>query len=89
MPQKYEVVVAISAPAAAVKAVVSEWGTVTPAGADACELRMSVDLLDWPTMVISAVGAPFEVHQPPELAEHLGRVGALLAAAGPDHRTTG
>jgi len=32
-------------------------------------------------MALGAVGAPFSVQQPPELVEHLSRVGSLFAAA--------
>ena len=34
MPQRYEVVIVVSAPAATVKATVWDWGTVTPITAD-------------------------------------------------------
>jgi len=81
IPQKYNVVVAVQAPAATVKATVWDWGTVVPTGPASCELRMSVDSLDWPVMVVAALGVPFEVVSPPELAEQISRVGALLSAS--------
>jgi predicted DNA-binding transcriptional regulator YafY len=81
MQLKYEVVVAVSASAAAVKAIVWDWGVVTPTGAETCELRMSVDTLTWPVMVVASLGVPFEVISPPELIEELARTAALFSAA--------
>ena len=83
MPQRYEVVVAVSAPEATVRAAVWDWGTVTPTGAESCRLQMSVDSLDWPAMVVAALGVPFEIVSPPELADQVARTAVLFAAATP------
>lgn len=81
MPLKYEVVIAVSASAADVKAIVWDWGMITTTGAESCELRMSVDTLSWPVMVLAALGVPFEVVSPPELSGQLARTATIFAAA--------
>ena len=80
IPQRWDVVVRIASPPAAVESVVGTWGTVTADGPDACELRMSGDSLDWPTMVLGAVGAPFTVLGPPELTARVAALGRLFSA---------
>ena len=42
---------------------------------------MSVDDLEWPAMVLAAVGADFEIVGPPELRDHVQRIGELFARA--------
>jgi predicted DNA-binding transcriptional regulator YafY len=61
----------VHAPAAAVRSAVGQWVTVEEVDQDSCRLRMSVDNLDWPALALGAVGAEFEVIQPPELVDHL------------------
>ena len=64
--------------AAAVSAAVSVAAPV----ADACRLRMGVDDLSWPVMVLGVLGAPFAVESPPELRERIRSAGeALLRGA--------
>jgi predicted DNA-binding transcriptional regulator YafY len=84
VPQKHEVAVLVHTSASSVAQVVRGWGRVEPvggSGGDACRLRMSVDDLGWPVMVLAAVGATFEVESPPALAEEVRRVAAQFAAA--------
>lgn len=69
----------VHAPVEQVAAVVRWWGTVEPLGAESSRVAMTVDTLDWVVFVLASVGAPYEQAQPPELAEHLRRTGALLA----------
>jgi predicted DNA-binding transcriptional regulator YafY len=84
IPTAYQVVVRVAAPAAEVARVVTPWGTVEPDGEASCTLRMSVDDLQWPVMVLGAVGADFEVVEPAELRDRLRSVGELLVrSAGP------
>ena len=82
MPTRYEAVVLVRAAAEHVARVVARWGAVESNGEQSCTLRMSVDDLVWPTMVLSAIGADFEVLSPPELRDHVRAVGALFARAG-------
>jgi predicted DNA-binding transcriptional regulator YafY len=67
----WEVEVLIAAPAADVRPTVDRWGTVDDAGDGRCRMRMRVDSLDWPAMVLGAVGADFTVVSPPELLDHV------------------
>jgi predicted DNA-binding transcriptional regulator YafY len=78
---RYQVVVTVHAPAAQVEGVVRSWGTVEPIDTGSCRLTMNVDSLDWPTMVLSAVGAELEIAEPPELVEHVRTLGARFARA--------
>jgi hypothetical protein len=40
-----------------------------PAQAQACRLRMNVDDLAWPVMVLGVMGVPFTIESPPELRD--------------------
>jgi predicted DNA-binding transcriptional regulator YafY len=46
-------------------------GAVTPVDAERCEYRVSDDNLEWLAMRIAMLGVETEVHEPPELREHL------------------
>jgi predicted DNA-binding transcriptional regulator YafY len=78
MPTRYQVVVDVRAAAADVERVVAGWGTVEPIDDESCRLRMSIDDLGWPAMVLAAVGADFKVVAPPELRGHIRRMGRLF-----------
>ncbi len=84
MPMRYQVVVDVRIAAADVERVVGDWATVEPIDDASCRMRMNVDALEWPAMVLAAVGADFEVVEPPDLRDYVRRMGALFArAAGP------
>jgi predicted DNA-binding transcriptional regulator YafY len=79
VPTRHQVVVRVAAPADQVRRVVEPWGTVEPAEDEAaCILRMSVDELEWPAMVLAAVGAEFTILAPAGLRDHLRAVGELF-----------
>ncbi len=78
---RYEVVVEVRTAAADVERIVGGWGTVEPMDERSCRLRMSVDSLEWPAMVLAAAGADFEVIEPPDLRDYVRRTGALFARA--------
>jgi predicted DNA-binding transcriptional regulator YafY len=82
---RYQVRVRVFAPVADVERMVGQWGTVEPVDGSTCELRMTVDSLDWPVMTLVALAARFEIVEPPELAERVKVVAEFLtgAAAGP------
>ena len=63
------------------KRVVQDWGTVESLGTRSCRLRMHVDSFEWPSMVLAAVDATFEVVEPPELRAYVLRMGELFARA--------
>ena len=75
VPQRWTVVVDVAASAETVVRVVSRWGDVEATGDDTCTLRMSVDALDWPAMVLGAIGADFTVREPAELIDFLHDMG--------------
>jgi len=84
-PQRYATTVTYHAPADEVRRRMPRgFGDVTPAGADACELRTSDDDLDWLAMRIGMVGVPFSIDGPPELAERLATLGRRFADAAAD-----
>jgi predicted DNA-binding transcriptional regulator YafY len=73
--------VVVRTPAADVEKVVSGWGTVEAIDDGSCRLRMTVDGLEWPAMVLAAVGADFDVVEPAELRADVGRIAALFGRA--------
>jgi predicted DNA-binding transcriptional regulator YafY len=57
------------------------WGTIEPIDADTCEYRTSDDDLWWLAVRVAAIGVDFEVHEPPELVEHLRAMARRLERA--------
>jgi predicted DNA-binding transcriptional regulator YafY len=72
-PSGWAVEVLLDAPVAKVQEHVGRWGTTEPAEDGRCILRMQVDSLDWPAMVLGGIGAEFEVVTPPELLDVVRR----------------
>jgi predicted DNA-binding transcriptional regulator YafY len=59
-------------------------GDLEPIDAGRCLLRSHTDTLDWLAFALLRLGCAFEVHEPPELREHLRALGTrALHAAGP------
>ena len=84
IPNRYDVSVLVEATPEAVRAVVGHWGSVEPVRDGVCRLRMNVDDLGWPSMVLGMLGAPFTIESPEELRERVQAVGrALLGGARP------
>ena len=81
MPQTHQVCVLVQAPLADVEAIVGRWGAVEFVSAAECRLRMEVDDLSWPMMVLASVGAAFTVEQPTELLERVRQVSAQFSRA--------
>lgn len=54
------------------------WGTITPIDAESCEYRTGDDDLRWLALRIVMLGVDFELHEPPELADHLRAVADRL-----------
>lgn len=69
-------------PAESVAAFVGRWGQVEPDAAvdTACLLTMHVREMHWPLMVLAAIDAPFDVLDPPELAQSVAAVGTRFTA---------
>jgi predicted DNA-binding transcriptional regulator YafY len=85
---RQHVSVLVHASPAEVKAVVGGWGTVDEVTPGTARLRMDVDDLGWPMMVLGSVGADFDVEEPPELRDRVHQVGALFSRARPGIRRT-
>jgi len=81
MRPHHEVSVLVRTAPAAVEAVVGGWGTVEAVSPGSCRLRMVVDDLSWPMMVLASVGADFEVEAPSELGERVRAVSAQFSRA--------
>ncbi|WP_163550636.1 helix-turn-helix transcriptional regulator [Candidatus Frankia nodulisporulans] len=87
---RHRVVVRVRAPASQVGRVIGGWGRTEAIDADRCLLRMDDVALEWATMLLGVVGAPFTVVDPPELVERIRVIAEVLAraaAAGPPATT--
>jgi predicted DNA-binding transcriptional regulator YafY len=81
-PNRYEAKLTLHAPADEIAdRVPSYWGTVEEIDARSCEYRTGDDDLGWLAVRIAMLGVDFEVHEPPELAEHLGALADRLRRA--------
>jgi predicted DNA-binding transcriptional regulator YafY len=78
IPTRYDVDVVIRAAAAEVVPVTGRWAQVDPIDDESCRLRMSVDDLSWPAMLLGVIGAEFDVVSPTELTERLRRTSDLF-----------
>ncbi|WP_436760494.1 helix-turn-helix transcriptional regulator [Streptosporangium sp. V21-05] len=82
MPTQYQVVVVVRATVAEVERVVSPLGgTAEAVGDRSCRLLMNADGLEWPVLVLAALGADFEVVQPEEFRDYLRATGERFARA--------
>jgi predicted DNA-binding transcriptional regulator YafY len=59
------------------------WGTIEPIDAHTCEYRAGDDDLGWLALRVAMLGVDFEVHEPPELVEHLRALAERLERATP------
>jgi predicted DNA-binding transcriptional regulator YafY len=82
-PNRYEARITVHAPAADIRGRFPAYGgTVTPIDDRSCEVRTADEDLGWLAMRVVMLGADFEVHEPPELAEHLRALAGRLMRAG-------
>ena len=85
-PNRYEARVTLHAPADTIrKRVPAYWGTIEPRDDERCEYRTGDDDLDWLAVRVAMLGVDFDVHEPPELAEHLLLLARRLERAVRDH----
>ena len=56
-------------------------GELEPIDATTCRLRGHTDTLEWLALRLLTLGCEFEVHEPPELVEHLRQLGARATRA--------
>jgi predicted DNA-binding transcriptional regulator YafY len=71
-PSRYEAIVTLHAPAEEItQRFPAHWGTISPLDAHTCEYRAGDDDLRWLALRVAMFGVDFEVHEPPELVEHV------------------
>jgi predicted DNA-binding transcriptional regulator YafY len=81
IPMRYRVSIRVERPAAELQAGFGRWVQVDPVGPTTSVIRIAVDALDWPMMLLAGLDGPFEVLEPPELIERVRRAGIDFAAA--------
>jgi predicted DNA-binding transcriptional regulator YafY len=78
-PSRYEATVILHAPASELSGRVPEhWGAIEPIDGATCAYRTGDDDLGWLALRIVMLGVDFEVHEPPELVEHLRTLGLRI-----------
>ena len=83
-PNRYEARVTLHASAEKMRAHGPHaWGTIEPIDGHSCEYRSGDDDLDWLALRVAMLGVDFDVHEPPELVEHLRALGRRLGRAAP------
>ncbi|HEX6712376.1 MAG TPA: YafY family protein [Thermoleophilaceae bacterium] len=81
-PNRFEARVTLRVPAEEITSrVPSHWGTIEPLDAHSCEYRTGDDDLGWLALRVAMLGVDFEVHEPPELVEHLRALASRLNRA--------
>ena len=81
-PNRFEAVVTLHAAAEEItRRVPSHWGAIEPIDAQTCKYRTGDDDLRWLALRIAMLGVDFEVHEPPELVEHLRALASRLGRA--------
>jgi len=82
-PSRYEARLTLHAPAEEMRRrMPRHWGGVTPIDDATCEYRTGDDNLEWLAARLTMLSVDFEVHEPPELVEHLAVLGRRLGRAG-------
>ncbi|KAB8158898.1 WYL domain-containing protein [Streptomyces sp. 3MP-14] len=84
----HEVEAVVEAPAATVRRRVGRWSTVEEIGPERSRVRMSVDSLEWPMMMLGALEAEFRVVHPPELHAAVAALAARFTRATATSETT-
>lgn len=80
-PNRYEARLTLHAAAEEViSRVPFHWGTITPIDSRTCEYRTGDDELRRLALRIAMLGVDFELHEPPELSEHLQALADRLSS---------
>lgn len=81
-PSRFEARVTLYASADEVSSrVPAYWGAIVPIDAHRCEYRSGDDDLGWLAVRVAMLGVDCEVHEPPELVEHLRALADRLRRA--------
>jgi predicted DNA-binding transcriptional regulator YafY len=82
-PSRYDARLTLHAPAEEMRRrMPRHWGKVEPIDEATCEYRTGDDNLEWLAARLTMLGVDFDVHEPPELIEHLSVLGRRLSRAG-------
>ena len=82
MPSRFEALVTLHAPAEEVRRRVPYYtGVLEPIDERTCRLRTGDDDLRWLAIRLAMLDVDFEVHEPPELVEHLAALARRLRRA--------
>jgi predicted DNA-binding transcriptional regulator YafY len=83
-PNRFEARVTLHVPADEIASrVPPHWGTIEAIDAHSCEYRTGDDHLPWLALRIAMLGVDFDVHEPPDLAEHVRTLADRLRRAAP------
>ena len=80
----YRAVATLHAPIERVAPSLDGVGELESIGVDRCRLTIDGDTLAWLAFRLSTIGCEFEVHEPPELVDHLRDLGARISRAAAD-----
>jgi predicted DNA-binding transcriptional regulator YafY len=81
-PNRFEAIVTLHAAADELTSrFPGHWGAIEPIDAHTCKYTTGDDDLRWLAWRIAMLGVDFEVHEPPELIEHLGALASRLTRA--------
>jgi predicted DNA-binding transcriptional regulator YafY len=81
-PYRYDARVTLHASAEAIRErVPSHWGTIEPIDDRTCEYRTGDNDLEWLALRVAMLGVDFDVHEPPELVEHVAVLARRLQAS--------
>jgi predicted DNA-binding transcriptional regulator YafY len=78
----YEVEALVDAPAETVRQRYGRWATAEEVTETRSRIRMTVDQLDWPMLLLGSLGADFQVIAPPELLDQVRDWGLRFSQAG-------
>jgi len=81
-PNRFEALITLRAAAEEIAGrVPAHWGAIEPIDEHTCAYRTGDDDLRWLALRIAMLGVDFEVHEPPELVEHLRALAVRLRRA--------
>ena len=80
----YRATATLRAPIERVAPALDGVGELEAIDANRCRVTIDGDTLEWLAFRLSSVGCEFEVHEPPELIDHLRELGSRIRRAAPD-----
>jgi predicted DNA-binding transcriptional regulator YafY len=81
-PNRFEALLTLHAAAQEIASrAPAYWGAIEPLDARTCRYRTGDDDLKWLALRIAMLGVEFEVHEPPELIDHLRALSSRLGRA--------